>query len=781
MMEDMIEPVDQPTLDDAMLDDVDEEAGEVAEAARTLAMDDFGKTLEKLKDEAIEYRIEHERFWSEAGRQFNGESFDDTPRTKQIANNEDDYRRTRDNITRSKTLIIESRLSDMLFPNGDSGSGNWDMEHTAKPELPDGEVQEADEEGNPLDPLAIRLARDAAAKKRADAMRRTIRDQLGECDYSAQGRAMLGQAVLYGTGVMKGPILKTTVKRRWSVSTKSFEATFTGDTTPAAKHVDLWSFYPQPSRTIDEAEHVFELNMMTRKRLRSLAMQPGFDPSQVKRLLDLDPVQNGLLQSSMMAGSNTTRTSQQATLSKRYAVWEYSGPVQKGDVGAFLVGLYASEKIDADDMAQLTAVLEKHSMDEIECNVWFSQGIVLKVALPFMETGDRLRYYVFNYETNPESIFGYGVPYLMADDQVAANQLWHAIVLNSMVSAAPQIGVKKTALIPMSGQAGGRAFHLGVAKPRVWAMNDEIDDIKQALSVFNIPNVAGALLPVYERIKANADEHTMTPIAFQGGTSSVQSTSSGTAMRMNSDNIVMRRLAKNFDDQVTTPLIRAFYDFNMDPSLNPDPEVKGDFKVIPKAVSHLLVKDIQAQHMQFATQMFSSNQMLQPFMKPYKWAVGNLEFLDISAEDFLYTEEELQAQQSQQPEPPPDPNMTRAQAQQAQADAALKRAENDAQRIQVQATLDNQDRQLDNQEHQEQIALRERLAETKQQIEAAKLALASASLDQQGQVAMQKLLTQLQVADKAMETQRYRADLKATTDAERIMREASARLGGATQ
>src|SRR5690606_30913361 len=60
-------------------------------------------------------------------------------------------------------------------------------------------------------------------------------------------------------------------------------------------------------------------------------------------------------------------------------------------------------------------------------------------------------------------------------------------------------------------------------------------------------------------------------------------------------NVVFRRIVKSFDDDVTTPDIRRFYDWNM--QFNPKPEIKGDYGVDARGSSVLLVREMQAQNL----------------------------------------------------------------------------------------------------------------------------------------------------------------------------------------
>ena len=70
----------------------------------------------------------------------------------------------------------------------------------------------------------------------------------------------------------------------------------------------------------------------------------------------------------------------------------------------------------------------------------------------------------------------------------------------------------------------------------------------------------------------------------QGGVT--PDTVGGMQMLLNNTNVVLRRLVKNFDDMVTKPHIRRYYDYNM--AYNENEEVKGDFNILARGSSALL-------------------------------------------------------------------------------------------------------------------------------------------------------------------------------------------------
>lgn len=714
------------------------------EQRRVQALDDIGLHLEKLKNEAVSWRAPFEIEWTQDYLQYNlamRAALAETKRTGQApaGSQQASYRQTADNITRSKVIITSARLGDMLFPTNEA---NWALDITPKPDIPDDKIPSPppvdDGQGNmqagQWSPQELLEAKRQVAREACNSMSDTIKDQLGESTYDEQGRTAIFDGCLYGTGVLRGPILKSRCRHTYK-SDMGYNRQMIEAAVPTVEYVDLWSFFPQPSRNIDECEHAFRLHVLPPRQVRKLVRSPGFDARQIARLLQQQPVHGALVTAAVERGA--IRPDVQAVLTGRYTVWEYRGPMPKEAFAAFIDGVVAQQLVSPEQGLELLQELDRDPLTEIDCEVWFSQGIVIKMALSTLAPGD-LGYYIFNYEKDPNSIFGKGVAFLCRDDQHAVNQLWHAMMLNSMMSAGPQIGVRKSSVIP---QGSERDSTFAADKPRVWALSDDTPDITKAFSVFIIPNVTDKIMGLYERTKQNADEHTMTPLIAQGEPTQAVPTSSGMAMLMNAANVVMRRLAKAWDDGITVPLINAFYDWNM--ANNPDDSIRGDYNVIPKGASHLLIKDVQAQHIQFATQLFSSNPILQPYMKAGPFARKNIEILDLAPSEMLYTDEQVsqaQAQQGQQP----NPDVIKAQAAMATAEAASKRADADVQMSQHKMEFETNERNLSHQERMADINARQNIQTMQLEVSRNQLFLAMAQMQSDERIAMQQMIVDLQ-------------------------------------
>lgn len=681
---------------------VDEEERAQALARRQGRLDAVALSLEKDLSEAISWRTDAEEQWLSDLEQFeSGQSplaptKDDKRGSGSTA--DADYRRTGDNLTRPAVLLATSRVSDMLFPTSDR---NWDITPSPDAKVPDfiPPEPEAGADGQPIPwtEKQLEASEQKLAEERCESMRNQIDDQLQESNYDGIGRDVIFDAMLYGTGVMKGPFPRNKLCRKPNAEGKwvrQYEKT----PSASASYVDLFQFYPMPSRNIKECPGVFELNLMTRGGLRALAKDPGFSKTQISRALKSQARFGGLAQSPLFRrASGSTTQSVLLTLENRYAVWNYSGDMDRDTVVDFTQGLLEESSIDEATATEIIAKLADDDLIAVACDVWFVNGIVIKLVLRSVDDNTAM-YHVYNYEKRPDTVFGKGLPYVLREDQLAANQLWQAMMLNAMMSAGLQIAMRKGAL----DAPEGRAYDMTFTRPRVWEFNEEIDDIRKAFQAWEVPSIIDKIMPMYERSKQNAQEHALLPAIAQGDATSSTQTSSGLSMLMNAANIVTRQLAKSWDDDITTPLMNAMYDWNL---ANGKEEAKGDYCVIPRGVSHLLVKDVQAQRYLFALQTYSQNPEMAKRMKWGEWARMGMVVMEMDAEKLMKPEDVVkQEDEAAAQNPPQDPRILAEQNRAKQIDNEFQIAQAELQQRGVEFAAKNQTDQWE-------AASRERVAQ----------------------------------------------------------------------
>lgn len=514
----------------------------------------FGSRLQGMVAQRVADRAQVEQRWLRDLRQYNGKyDPEEEERLKKA-----DGSRIFVNITRNKSNAAEARLSDMLFPTDDR---NWGIRPTPVPELNSLAEQPDTEQGA----TAVEIIKQA--RKMAEGMQREIDDQLTESGYAAKCRDMIHDAVVLGTGVIKGPVVVGRARERWDtdeqgVSVLEMDREFR----PDSQYVDIWNFYPDmAAATVADCDSFLERHSLTKRQLIRLAQNPGFLEDQVRKVVTQDP------RTSQSSKPYEAELREFAGVSnviddRRYEMWEYTGPIEKDELEA------AGAEVDDDPLTEYYGT------------VLFVNGIVLKVSIHPMDTEDDL-YRVFNWEKDRSSLFGYGVPYLMRNPQRVINASWRMILDNGGLSTGPQIVADKDAIEPADGD--------WTIKPRkLWHKKKSQVSVGEVFAVHHIQNNQGELLNIFTQARQLADEETNLPLIAQGEQAGhITDTAHGMNMLMNSANIVLRRAVKNFDDDVTRPHITSYYNWNM--QFSDKPEIKGDFTIDARGSGALLAREMQ--------------------------------------------------------------------------------------------------------------------------------------------------------------------------------------------
>ncbi len=586
----------------------------------------FGARLSRMVTEQMAKRMPIEDRWLKDLRQYNGKYAPD----EQARLNQRGMSKVFVNITRNKTNAAEARLSDMLFPTDDR---NWGIRPTPIPDMMDMIKQAPQTEGQ-VNEKAQAMQVMVQAKDRAEAMTSKIEDQLVECGYHALCREMIHDACTIGTGIIKGPVVVGKLNKRWDqiedgVSVLTLEEDFSAGT----EYVSPWDFYPDMSASkIEEADFILERKLLTKRRLIEMARTPNYFVDQIRDILKEGKPRTApsYYESELRAINNLDSLSD----SSLYEMWEYNGPIEKDDLEA------AGIEVDEDPLTEYYG------------SVQFIDSRIIRVSLHPMETRDQL-YRVFCWEKDPSNIFGFGVPYLMSDQQRVMNAAWRMMLDNSGLSAGPQIVVNKEMIQPADG-------HWGLEPRKIWYQVRGTTDIDHAFKVYQISNNQPELMSIFQSARQLADEETNLPLIAQGEQSNnITKTAQGMNMLMNSANIVLRRAVKNFDDDVTKPHITSYYNWNM--QFTNDPNIKGDFKIDARGSGALLAKELQQERLLQLSQIAASNP---EFARMTNWKgllAQIVKHMQISKEDVLIADEQIEAMQQmmqqQGQQQPQDPNV----------------------------------------------------------------------------------------------------------------------------
>jgi len=414
-----------------------------------------------------------------------------------------------------------------------------------------------------------------AAKK----MEKKIHDQLQESGATTHLRSMAFEMALLGTGVMKGAFAVDKEYPNWN---DDGEYDPIVKTVPECDHVSIWDFYPDPeAKDMDEAEYVVQRHKMSRTQLRKLKSRPYFMDDGVQNAIDKGPDYTQKYWEMTMEDDDTQPKSE------RWEVLEFWG--------------YVDTKLLEEHGVDIPSELS--DLDEVNCNVWVSNGEVLRFVLnPFKPT--RIPYYAVPYEHNPYSFFGVGIAENMDDTQTLMNGFMRMAIDNAAMSGNLIIEVDETNLVP--GQ------DLSVYPGKIFRRQGGAPG--QAIFGTKFPNVAQENMQLFDKARVLADESTGFPSFAHGqtGVQGVGRTASGISMLMSAANGSIRTVVKNVDDYLIRPLGKAFFAFNM--QFDFDEDIKGDLEVHASGTESLMANEVRSQRLMQFLQV-AQNPVLAPFAK----------------------------------------------------------------------------------------------------------------------------------------------------------------------
>lgn len=691
----------------------------------------LGQKLHRLAHDQVVARQQIETRWLKDLRQYHGEYTPDEIARMREADSSQVYV----NITRNKTRAAIARLSDMLLPNDDRNFGlkptpvpatskaAETLQATGMSAHQAGQVamQGAQQPGMAQPGQASQQSEQQALDEAARAMQQQIEDDFTEAHYNAHVRELIDDACKLGTGILKGPTVVNRARRAWVTDPATGQSVLEvqEELRPGLERVDPWDFFPDMSAcSMREAEFVFERKLVNRKQLRDLAELPGVIASQLRlALADEDGQhisQDRRDELRAITGVDTVAND------ARWELWEYWGPLDKDELRS------AGVEVDDDPLVEYTGT------------VLMVGPHVIKAAINPLDTDD-LPYSVFNWETDRSSIFGFGVPYLMRHPQRVVNAAWRMMMDNAGLSAGPQVVINKRSVTPADGS-------WTVRSRKLWFATGDAP-VEQAFNVFNIPSNQGELFSIFQAAQQLADTETNLPILLQGeGVSGGPGakTATGMQMLMNNSNIVLRSAVKNFDDGITEPTVRRFYDFHM---LYTDrAEIKGDFDIVARGSTVLVAREEQQEKLIMLTQVAGNNPLFAQMTNWHGLYKEILRTLQVPVDSIVKSEDQLAQEQSNQgQEPPPETQLEMAKLQMKQQELQLK-----AQQQQAELQLKQQQQQWDQEykaaelqsrqeKDRQELALKEGI--TLAQLEA-KLGLESQKLELKMQETAAKLQTQ---------------------------------------
>jgi hypothetical protein len=505
--------------------------------------------------------------------------------------------------------------------------------------------------GAPPEPQVPLTAKDLAeeqimlAREKAKKAELRVYDWMLESCYPAEARKTIFDAARLGVGVLKGPF---PMSRREVVANRTdagpIEVIVRTKVFPGTKWVDAWNFYPDPAcgENVHNGGHCFERDFVSEHQVRELMSSPGYIKSQIEAVIEEGP--------GGMGDEDSDKPNQPAEEQRRsqFEIWYFNGVLSRDDYWCIC---HAAKESPPEDLK-----------DQVYAIVTMINDRVVKATFNPLELSGELPYHAVPWRRRPGQWFGIGVAEQVSPAQRITNGAVRAMLNNAGKSAGSQIVINRDAIQPADGR-------WTITPDKVWELQSDANiTVDQAFGMFTVPNTTAPLSEIVQLGMRLAEESTNIPLVTQGQSGPTQpETLGGMQLQNNNANQLLRQVGNGFDDYVTEPLIRQYYEYLLlDPDV-PDDE-KGDFAIDAHGSSALVERSIQDQML---------NQMLVVAKDPAYGLNARKtmkEFLKSKRFDprKLENSEEEQAALDQQPPPAPP-----------QIEVAKMRQATDAERIKL--------------------------------------------------------------------------------------------------
>ena len=533
----------------------------------------------------------------------------------------------------------------------------------------------------PLPPQVPLTAKDLAeeqiqlAREKAKKAETRIYDWMVESCYTAEARKVIFDSARLGVGVLKGPF---PMAKREVVASKTdagIEVLVRSKTFPGTRWVDAWNFFPDPScgENVHDGGHCFERDFFSEFQVRKLLDEPGYIAAEIGKVIEEGP---GGIKDDDNDKPNKLSEEQRKN---QYEIWYFHGVLSRDDY--WCVCHAAGQPTESSALApQVFAI------------VTMINDHVVKAAFNPLELSGELPYHAVPWRRRPGHWAGIGVAEQVSPAQRITNGAMRAMLNNAGKSAGTQIVINRDAINPADGR-------WQVTPDKIWELQSDMNmTVDQAFGMFTIPNTTGPLNEIVQIGMRMAEESTNIPLVTQGQSGPTQpETLGGMQLQNNNANQLLRQVGTAYDDYVTEPVIRQYYEYLL---LDPDvPEdEKGDFAINAHGSAALVERSIQDQML---------NQMLMVAKDPaYGLSPRKTmkEFLKSKRFDprLLENSEEEQAALDQQPPPAPPA-----------IEVAKIRQQTDAERIGIdkeRVKLEREDMLTDRSVALQEIAMRREIA-----------------------------------------------------------------------
>ena len=545
---------------------------------------------------------------------------------------EADRSRAYPKLTRVKVVSMVSRLMALLFPTSEK---NWGLQASRSPTFAAETVQQILNmwaEKNPgaqITKKELDRILKKAASIMAEKMEAEVDDQLMDIggsaamDYVALVRKVVFSAVLYGPGVLKGPM---TVQRRQGV----YEITASGVMVseedvlrPYFEYVPCWDYYPDMSaKTFAQMDGQFQRHVFSRHQLRKLADRGDFFGDRIKAYLETHQEGNYRRETyeselKQLGGANNVKDA-----GRKFEVIEYWGYVFGHELRAAGV-----------------EVADTKLSDELRATIWMVDGEPIKAALDPFPEGVQM-YHEFVFEEDEVNLMGSGLPPICRDSQLGVCASTRMLIDNASVACGPQLEVNLDLLRLDQDTRGVKPF-------KVWYREGD----GQAAGTPAVRNVSidshiPELMSMVDMFMGFADKETFVSPATNGDMENSPSepmrTSSGASMILGNAALPFRDIVRNFD-QFTMSVMHALVQWNR--LFNPNEDIKGDLQPVARGATSLIAKEVRAMALDNLANTLRDDEAI--YVDMQELARSRISVRDLPTERLMLSDEDVEKKQSE--------------------------------------------------------------------------------------------------------------------------------------
>lgn len=572
------------------------------------------------------------------------------------------------NLIRTKVDNTVAVLISSQFATGDK---NWSIKPSPSAELcPEDEqlaAQRAQQKSPDVTPEMVQSERQKLSLEKARGMSSTIEDQLEISNYGKNCRESIFDLVRIGSSVMKGPTNSAKMKKSYNLQytqdgKRVYIPSLSSEPRPGVYRVDPWLFFPKMT-TADPCNipDSIEVHPFVARELQDLKSNPGFFADVIDEILKEKPKSWEAPTSTYGPAGLTSGT--ERLFKDKYLLLEYHGPISRKKL----------------DMMDVSYSCDNEDEDTVFGEIWVCNDKVIRFDVHSLEGQNEIPYAIDNFKKDPGSVFGFGLPDILQDQQVVSNQLYRYALWNVGLTAMP-IGVINKAII--SSAATGQGLDVVPGKLYVANEHDSDIDLSKALRFIDVPTQQEELVNFMQFVRGLAEEESNMP-AVMAGLQTPQGEESATGIAVRGENATAPLFfqSQQWDDNITKKVIGWMYDWNM--QFNPDDFIKGDYEIDVTSQTQRIKQQKMRLDVQNVLQMAGQNPEVSLNVDSNAMLRNLLQMMELP-EGGIRTPEEVEAEsqrraQNQQP----DPNMLKAQADMLNAQNKSKELDLEAQRLQL--------------------------------------------------------------------------------------------------